>query len=98
LQLPQSTPKTPTSTASQTTATPDPGIRTIARGQSWYLQRRAPPSAVWSPDSKRLTYLAGDADANGKTGDIVQIDPATGKASILATADQLSKTRLRRRR
>ena len=77
-------------TAPQTTTPADPGIRTIDQVERGILSG-APASVVWSPDSKRLTYLAGDADATGKAGDIVQIDPNTGKASVLATADQLSK-------
>ena len=75
--------------AAQTTTT-DPGIRTIAEVERG-ITSGAPASPVWSPDSKRLTYIAGDADATGKSGDIVQIDPETGKSTILATADQLNK-------
>src|ERR1700722_16968459 len=76
--------------AAQTAATTDPGIRTIAEVNRGIVSD-APASVLWSPDSKRLSYLAGDADATGKAGDIVAIDPGTGKASILASAAQLDK-------
>ena len=79
-----------TPTASQTATAVDPGVRTIAEVERG-VTSGAPASSVWSPDSKRLSYIAGDADTTGKAGDIVQIDPETGKASVLATADQLSK-------
>jgi dipeptidyl-peptidase-4 len=80
-----------TSAIAQTTPPPtDPGIRTLDQVMHG-ISSGAPASAVWSPDSKRLTYLAGDTDANGKPGDIIQIDPDTGKASVLASAEQLSK-------
>ena len=82
--------QTATPTASQTITAADPGVRTIAEVERG-ITSGAPASSVWSPDSKRLSYIAGDADATGKAGDIVQIDPDTGKASVLATADQLSK-------
>jgi len=77
-------------TAAQTAAATDPGIRTIAEVNRG-ITSDAPASVLWSPDSKRLSYLAGEADATGKAGDIVEIDPGTGKASILASAAQLDK-------
>jgi dipeptidyl-peptidase 4 len=79
-------------TATQTTppATTDPAIRTVEQANK-NLTGTPPQGAAWSPDGKRLTYLASDDDTTGKPGDIVQIDPTTGHASILATADQLSK-------
>lgn len=85
----------PTAILAQTTtqtASPaaDPGIRTIEQMERG-IGSGAPSSSVWSPDSKRMSYIAGDADTAGKAGDIMQIDPATGKVSVLATADQLSK-------
>ena len=73
----------------QTTAT-DPGIRTIADVNK-NLTGTPPHGTAWSPDGKLLTYIASEDDTTGKTGDIVQIDAATGHASILATAEQLSK-------
>ena len=55
-----------------------------------------PHGAAWSPDGKLLTLIIADLDPGtpgtpGKSGDIVQIDSATGHASILATAEQLNK-------
>jgi len=49
-----------------------------------------PQGSVWSPDGKKLTYIASDAQI-GEPGDIVQIDAATGQGSVLASAAQLSK-------
>ena len=79
-------------TATQTTtpAAIDPGIRTVEQANK-NLTGTPPQSATWSPDGKRLTYLASDDDTTGKPGDIVQVDAATGHASILATAAQLDK-------
>jgi dipeptidyl-peptidase 4 len=82
--------QTATPAGSQAGTAADPGIRTIAEVERG-IASGAPASSVWSPDSKRLSYIASDADVTGKPGDIVQIDPETGKASVLATADQLSK-------
>ncbi len=82
--------QTATPTTSRTVTAADPGVRTIAEVERG-IGSGAPASSVWSPDSKRLSYIAGDADATGKAGDIVQIDSETGKASVLARADQLSK-------
>jgi dipeptidyl-peptidase 4 len=74
----------------QTTAATDPGIRTIADANK-NLTGTPPHGTEWSPDGKLLTYIASEDDTTGKTGDIVQIDAATGHASVLATAEQLSK-------
>jgi dipeptidyl-peptidase-4 len=49
-----------------------------------------PRDAVWSPDGRLLTFMAGDAQI-GQPGDIVQIDAATGKAGVLASIAQLSR-------
>ena len=49
-----------------------------------------PQGGSWSPDGKRLTFLATDSSVTGAAGDIVQIDAATGKASVLATSAQLA--------
>jgi dipeptidyl-peptidase 4 len=50
----------------------------------------APRGGSWSPDGKRLTFVATDSSVSGEAGDIVQIDAATGKASVLATKAQLA--------
>src|SRR5271170_3185568 len=80
------------SVLAQTTATTDPGIRTIPDANK-NLTGRPPHGIDWSPDGKLLTFLVDEPEASspGKAGDIVQIDAATGRASVLATADQLSK-------
>lgn len=49
-----------------------------------------PRGGSWSPDGKRLTFVATDSSIGGEAGDIVQIDAATGKASVLATKAQLA--------
>ncbi len=56
-----------------------------------------PHGAVWSPDGKLLTWTvaAGQSPVQngqpvGQPGDIVQVEAATGKASVLATAAQLN--------
>jgi dipeptidyl-peptidase-4 len=78
--------------ATQTATTTDPGIRTIADANK-NLTGRAPHGIDWSPDGKLLTFIVDEPEATtpGKAGDIVQIDAATGRASVLATAEQLSK-------
>ena len=48
-----------------------------------------PRSVSWSPDGKRLTFVATDPSVTGDSGDIVQIDASTGKASVLVTRAQL---------
>ena len=50
---------------------------------------RPPKDGVWSPDSRRFTFVAQDAQT-GQAGDILQIDAATGKASVLASKSKLS--------
>ncbi|WP_158944596.1 alpha/beta fold hydrolase [Granulicella sp. S190] len=77
-------------TTVQTTSATDPGLRTIADANK-DLTGTPPHGTSWSPDGKLLTYIASDNDPIGKSGDIVQIEAATGHASVLATADQLSK-------
>ena len=85
-------------TAGQTTAqtaAPAPGIRTIRQANS-YPTGFPPHGGMWSPDSSRYTFLASDdatlngAAKVGKPGDIVQIEAATGVASVLATQEQLA--------
>ena len=80
------------SVIAQTTAATDPGIRTIPDANK-NLTGRAPHGIDWSPDGKLLTFIVDEPEATtpGKAGDIVQIDAATGRASVLATAEQLSK-------
>jgi len=48
-----------------------------------------PMGGSWSPDGKRLTFVATDSSVMGEPGDIVQIDAVTGKPSVLATRAQL---------
>jgi len=82
--------QTASQTVPPTSTSTDPAIRTIADANK-NLTGTPPHGAEWSPDGKLLTYIASEDDTTGKTGDIVQIDAATGHASVLATADQLSK-------
>jgi dipeptidyl-peptidase-4 len=68
--------------------TPDHATRTVEFANS--NPTGAPPrGGSWSPDGKRLTFVATDSSVAGEAGDIVQIDAATGKASVLATKSQL---------
>jgi dipeptidyl-peptidase-4 len=64
-------------------------IRTVPFANS-YPTGFPPRDGVWSPDGKRLTFLATDAQI-GQPGDIVEIDAGTSKGSVLATAAQLSR-------
>jgi len=49
-----------------------------------------PPGNIeWSPDGKLLTFLAPD-DSVGKAGDLLALDTATNKISVLATQDKLT--------
>ena len=66
----------------------DNAIRTVAFANS-NPTGYAPRDGSWSPDGRRLTFVAGD-DQIGQPGDIVQIDAATGHPSVLATAKQLA--------
>jgi dipeptidyl-peptidase 4 len=78
-----------TATQPQTT---DPGLRTVPQANK-NLTGNAPYGTVWSPDGKRLSFILGDPNPSlpGKSGDIIQVDAATGKATILATSEQLDK-------
>ena len=49
-----------------------------------------PQNALWSPDGKLLTFVASDGEI-GSPGDIVQVDAATGKGSVLVTAAEIAK-------
>ena len=49
----------------------------------------APHGIEWSPDGKLLTFLAPD-NTVGKQGDLLALDAATGKISVLATQDKLA--------
>lgn len=84
---PASLPTTATQLQAQQPSAPA-GTRTIAQ-----INRspngRPPRDGSWSPDGRRFTFLATDAQL-GQPGDIIQIDAATGKSSVLATASQLS--------
>jgi dipeptidyl-peptidase-4 len=66
----------------------DPGIRTVAFANS-DPTGYPPKDGSWSPDGTRLTFLATDSRI-AHPGDIIQVEAATGKASVLATAAQLS--------
>jgi dipeptidyl-peptidase-4 len=74
--------------ASLLAQTPDYSMRTVEFANS-NPTGNPPRGGSWSPDGKRLTFLATDASVAGDAGDIVQIDAATGKASVLATKAQL---------
>ena len=66
----------------------DPSIRTVAfanRNPTGY----PPHDGTWSPDGRLLTFIATDEQI-GHPGDIVQIDAATGRGSVLATVAQLA--------
>jgi dipeptidyl-peptidase-4 len=49
----------------------------------------APRGFEWSPDGRLLTFLATD-DKVGKTGDLLALETAAGKLSVLATKDKLT--------
>lgn len=62
-------------------------IRTVPYANSY--PSGAPPSGVWSPDGRVLTYLAADTQS-GQLGDLIQVEATTGQSSVLATARQLN--------
>ena len=73
----------------------DPGIRTISEVNG--NPAGSPPhGGSWSPDSRLYSFVATDSltlNGNafvGSPGDIIQIDAATGQASVLASVAQLS--------
>ncbi len=68
--------------------TPDYSTRTVEFANS-NPTGNPPRGGSWSPDGRRLTFLATDASVAGSAGDIVQIDAVTGRASVLATKAQL---------
>lgn len=76
----------------QTAPPTDPGLRTIANTNK-NLTGTPPHGIDWSPDGRLLTFLVDEPKPStpGNAGDIVQIEAATGHASVLATAEQLSK-------
>jgi len=74
--------------ASLLAQTPDYSTRTVEFANS-NPTGNPPRGGSWSPDGRRLTFLATDASVAGSAGDIVQIDAATGTASVLATKTQL---------
>ena len=76
-----------TASAAQTADLPS-GKRTVEFANS-NPTGRPPSGESWSPDGKRLSFVATDSSVTGESGDIVQIDAATGKASVLATKAQL---------
>ena len=52
-----------------------------------------PRTGVWSPDGRLLTFMVGGGRSGlsvGSPGDIVAVDAATGRTSVLATAAQLA--------
>ncbi|HEY0263545.1 MAG TPA: alpha/beta fold hydrolase [Granulicella sp.] len=75
--------------AANPVAATDPGLRTVEFANS-SPTGTPPQNGLWSPDGKRFTYIATDATV-GQPGDIVQVDAATGKPSVLASQEQLSK-------
>ncbi len=70
----------------QGNAAADPAVRTVPYANSY--PSGAPPTPVWSPDGRLLTYIAGDTQV-GQIGDLIQVEAGTGRASVLATAQQL---------
>jgi len=48
-----------------------------------------PRNIEWSPDGRLLTFISADSKV-GKSGDLLALDAATGKLSVLATQDKLS--------
>lgn len=76
----------------QTPNQPIAPVRTIPDANR-NLIGMAPQNPTWSPDGKTLSFVLGEESANlpGKKGDIVQVDAASGKATILATAEQMDK-------
>ena len=77
------------------TATPGSSIRTVLQANS--NPTGSPPrGGTWSPDGRVFSFIATDdrtlngAAQVGKAGDILQIETATGKTSVLATIEQLS--------
>lgn len=75
------------SSFAQTTAE-DSSLRTVEFANS-NPAGTPPRGGSWSPNGRRLTFTATDSSVAGAAGDIVQIDAATGKASVLATKGQL---------
>ena len=71
------------------------GVRTVQQMNS-NPTGYPPRGGTWSPDSRLYTFVAGDSltlngtATVGSPGDILQLDAATGKASVLATVAQLS--------
>ena len=49
-----------------------------------------PQGSVWSPDGTRLTFQSIDTQI-GQPGDIVQVDAATGRGSVLVSLAQLGR-------
>jgi dipeptidyl-peptidase-4 len=54
---------------------------------------RSPDTVRWSPDSKRVSYMVhrpGGDPAQGDKADLYAIDAATGKASVLVSAEKIA--------
>ena len=52
-----------------------------------------PRNLVWSPDGRLLTFVVSESSRGlpvGKPGDIVQVEAATGRSSVLVTAAQMN--------
>jgi dipeptidyl-peptidase-4 len=64
-------------------------IRTVPYANS-YPSGYPPRESIWSPDGKLLTFQAADNQI-AQPGDIVAIDAATGKPSVLASAQQIAR-------
>jgi dipeptidyl-peptidase-4 len=80
-------------TAAAQTPTPASGTGTAIRTVEFANSNptgNPPMGGSWSPDGKRLTFVATDSSVTGEAGDIVQIDAATGRPSVLATRAQLA--------
>ena len=64
-------------------------VRTVAYANS-YPAGSPPDGGSWSPDSKQLAFEASDYKF-GQPGDIVELDAATGRASVLISAAKLGQ-------
>ncbi|MGI8772590.1 MAG: hypothetical protein ACR2JE_14290 [Acidobacteriaceae bacterium] len=49
----------------------------------------------WSPDSSRFVFFATGEKDGGHAGDLMQLDPATGKITVLLAKAKLERSRPR---
>src|SRR4051812_15724440 len=60
-------------------------IETIASGA---LVNRAPESVKWSPDGKTITFI--HRDESGERGELIAMEVATGKKTVVVTEAKLA--------